>query len=99
MTWAWAEFKKKENPICPTERPISFIVSGPFRFTRNPMYLGIALMLAAPAFWLGAPIFLIAPIGFLAVVATVFVPFEEKRLTEEFGAEFSSYTSRVRRWI
>lgn len=99
MIWAWAEFKKKGNPICPTERPTSFIASGPFRFTRNPMYLGIAVMLAAPALWLGAPVFLIAPIVFLTVVATVFVPFEERRLIEEFGAEFSSYTSKVRRWI
>jgi protein-S-isoprenylcysteine O-methyltransferase Ste14 len=63
------------------------------------MYLGMAVMLFAPALWLGAPVFMIAPVVFLAVIATIFVPFEEKRLTEEYGAEFSVYKSRVRRWI
>lgn len=99
MIWGWAEFKKGKNPICPTERPTSLIASGPFRFGRNPMYLGIASILLAPSLWLGAPVFLIAPILFLVIVSTVFIPFEEQRLKKEFGVEFSTYASRVRRWI
>jgi len=99
MLWAWTEFQKRENPICPTQTPVALIRSGPFRFTRNPMYLGMLLMLLSPAIALGSPLFLFPPIVFFGVINFVFIPFEEKVLHGSFGEAFTNYAGRVRRWI
>jgi len=99
MTWAWALFRKTGTPVRPTERAATLVRSGPFRFSRNPMYLGIVLMLLGVAAWVGSFPMLIAPLGFFALVSVVFIPHEESRLREVFGDDYVSYSQRVRRWI
>jgi len=99
MIWAWALFREAGTPLRPTERATRLVCSGPFRFSRNPMYLGIAIMLLGIAVWVGSFPMLIAPIGFLVIMSAVFVPYEERRLRETFDDEYVSYTRRVRRWL
>ncbi|HYA42250.1 MAG TPA: methyltransferase [Syntrophobacteraceae bacterium] len=99
MVWAWAEFEKKDNPILPTDTPVVLICSGPFRFSRNPMYLGMLLMLLSPAIGLGAPLFLFPPVVFFVVINFVFIPYEEKILGDSFNGAFANYTCSVRRWV
>jgi protein-S-isoprenylcysteine O-methyltransferase Ste14 len=85
------------NPASATNRAL--VTRGPFRFTRNPMYLGLVLATLGIAFWVGAwPMFL-APIAVFATTNWVFIPFEEAKMRRQFGAEYDAYVGRVRRWL
>jgi protein-S-isoprenylcysteine O-methyltransferase Ste14 len=85
------------NPASATNRAL--VTRGPFRFTRNPMYLGLVIATLGIAFWVGAwPMFL-APIALFATTNWVFIPFEEAKMRQQFGAEYDAYVGQVRRWI
>ena len=83
-------------PVVPTEH---LVVSGLYRFVRNPMYVGVTLVLAGEAllFWSrGVAI----ELAWVAVAVHLFVSFyEEPRLTRTFGEEYQNYQRHVRRWI
>ena len=93
-------FRREGTEINPVSAPNrKLVTSGPYRFTRNPMYLGLVLITLGIAFWVGAwPMFL-APIATFATANWVHIPFEEAKMRRQFGAEFDAYVSRVRRWI
>jgi protein-S-isoprenylcysteine O-methyltransferase Ste14 len=97
---AVALFRREDteiNPVSTTNRKL--VISGPYWFTRNPMYLGLVTITLGIAFWIGAwPMFL-APIATFTTANWVNVPFEEAKMRRQFGAEFDAYVSRVRRWI
>jgi protein-S-isoprenylcysteine O-methyltransferase Ste14 len=99
LLWAWGLFRKSGTPTRPSAQATALVTSGPFRFSRNPMYLAIVVMLLGLAVWVGSLPMLIAPVGFFAVMSLVFIPDEERRLRETFGAAYLSFTQRVRRWI
>jgi len=86
------------SPTTPTEAS-SLVVSGIYRFTRNPMYFGGFVMLLAWALWLAkfSTCFFLA---FFVLYLTRFqiIP-EERVLRVRFGAEYDGYTKRVRRWV
>ena len=85
------------NPTSQTNRKL--VTSGPFVLTRNPMYLGLALVTLGIALWVGAwPMFL-APIAIFATPNWVHIPFEEEKMRRQFGASFDAYASKTRRWI
>ncbi|MGA8615184.1 MAG: isoprenylcysteine carboxylmethyltransferase family protein [Xanthobacteraceae bacterium] len=85
------------NPISPSNRKL--VTSGPFRFTRNPMYLSLVIVTFGIAVWLGAwPMFL-APIATFATLNWVHVSFEEAKMHNQFGQVFDAYVRKVRRWI
>jgi protein-S-isoprenylcysteine O-methyltransferase Ste14 len=92
-------FKNRATPVSPDAVPTAFVVSGVFRVTRNPMYLGMALIVASAALLLGEPIGLIAAFAFVAVMDRSFVPGEERNLELAFGSDYVDYKSAVRRWI
>ncbi len=99
MIWSWGLFKKKNVALCPKARTTSLILSGPYRFTRNPMYLGFVLMLAGLALIVGTPPFYLSMVTFFMIINFVFCPYEEKKLAEAFGAAYALYMCRVRRWL
>ena len=85
------------NPTSPANRRL--VTFGPFRLSRNPMYLGLVLTTLGVAFWVGAwPMFL-APIAIFATTNWAHMPFEEEKMRRQFGASFDAYASKVRRWI
>jgi protein-S-isoprenylcysteine O-methyltransferase Ste14 len=99
MMWAWWLFQKAETAICPTAESSTLVTSGIYGFTRNPMYLGIIMMMIAAALWFGTLTFyLIAGLYFL-IINQVFCPFEEGRLEITFGKKFFEYRQKVRRWF
>ena len=72
---------------------------GPYRFTRNPMYLGLVIVTLGIAVWVGAwPMFL-APIAIFATTNWVHIPYEEAKMRRQFGATYDGYIGRVRRWV
>lgn len=92
-------FARARTTVIPHGRPSAFVVTGPYRFSRNPMYLGGVLLLLGTAAILGAAIAFVFPFLFAAVLTVVHIPPEEKALEARFGEEYVSYKRRVRRWI
>lgn len=86
------------NPTAPS-RASALVRSGVYRFTRNPMYLGLLIALTAWAVWLSNWLgFLVLP-AFVAYITRYQIVSEERALAAKFGAEFNDYAAQVRRWI
>ena len=96
-----AAFRKAKTTVTPLapEKASSLVVSGLYRFTRNPMYLGLLLILSGVALLLGSPLNLAVLIAFVAYITAFQIKPEEVRLSEIFGSEYESYKGQVRRWI
>jgi protein-S-isoprenylcysteine O-methyltransferase Ste14 len=99
MIWAWLLFKKRNVAICPKAKTTSMITRGPYRFSRNPMYLGMVSMMLGLALYVGTLPFYLSAVGYFGVLNFVFIAFEEDKLAKAFGAEYMQYRRRVRRWI
>ncbi len=97
--WAWLNFLRKKTTPIPTKEPSALVAEGPYRFTRNPMYLGLLPLLASVTFFTGAPVYLLSPVGFYLIIDRLFIPYEEAKLERLFGEEFKLFKSRTRRWL
>jgi protein-S-isoprenylcysteine O-methyltransferase Ste14 len=86
------------NPMAPEEAS-ALVITGAYRWTRNPMYLGMLVILVAWALWLSnAGAFLLLPL-FVAYLTRFQIVPEERALQARFGAEFERYCQSVRRWL
>ena len=95
---AAVEFRRARTTIIPHEEPTSIVTSGVYRLSRNPIYLGDALILAGLGLrWDSVLALVLVPV-FVAVITRRFILPEEARLRARFGAEFSALAARVRRW-
>lgn len=92
-------FDKIGTNIVTFEDPGTLVVSGPFRWSRNPMYLGFQIAITGVAVMLASPWALLGPAAFFVACHRVYIPFEEARLRARFGADYERYRGRVRRWI
>ena len=92
-------FKRNATTVKPFEISKVLITSGTFKYTRNPMYLGMVLILIGTALLLGtlSP-FIIIPL-FAIAMDRIFIVVEEKMLDQRFGDEWRHYKTNVRRWI
>jgi protein-S-isoprenylcysteine O-methyltransferase Ste14 len=99
MIWAWWLFRKRDTAICHTGVATVLVDRGPFRFSRNPMYLGMTSMLAGCAWILGTLPTLFAPAAFFLLMNVAFIPSEEQRMSAIFGQRYTDYCRRVRRWL
>ena len=98
--WAVVVFRRagtEITPTSPTNRAL--VVDGPYRYTRNPMYLGLVLVTLGIMVWIGAWPMLLAPIAVFATANWVHIPFEEAKMRRQFGVSYDDYVSRVRRWV
>jgi len=75
------------------------VTSGVYRFTRNPMYLGMLLVLLAWGLALGNGLSLLSAFAFVTYINRYQIRPEERLLQEKFGTVFAAYAARVRRWI
>jgi protein-S-isoprenylcysteine O-methyltransferase Ste14 len=92
-------FKDLGTTVKPFERSSALATSGVFRLSRNPMYLGMALILIGAAMLLGLLTPFLVAAGFIVVIETRFIPVEERMLAERFGDAWAAYRQRTRRWI
>jgi protein-S-isoprenylcysteine O-methyltransferase Ste14 len=99
MFWGWKLFHNRGTSVCPFDPSTYFVREGPFRFTRNPMYLGMTLILLGIAFAAGTPPVFLTPLAFFLTLNKVFIPYEEKKMEETFGEDYLDYKRRVRRWV
>ncbi len=86
------------DPLKP-ERASKIVDTGIFRFTRNPMYLGLAFVLLAWIIWKGNALGIVFLITCLWYITKFQIIPEEKVLEEKFGNDYLAYKTRVRRWI
>ena len=93
------EFKRHQTTVKPFEKPSALLVTFPFSFTRNPMYLGLALMLLGVALLLGTVSPLVPAVSFPLLVDRLFIRAEEQMLAASFGEDWDEYRGRVRRWL
>ncbi|WP_414665109.1 methyltransferase family protein [Horticoccus sp. 23ND18S-11] len=86
------------NPLTPAATT-ALVVSGVYRITRNPMYLGFLGVLLAEIAWLANPAALLVAGGFVLYLNRYQIAPEEHALRARFGPAYLSYAARVRRWI
>ncbi len=96
--WAFRRAKTTVNPMKP-ETSSKLVVHGLYRFSRNPMYLGMLLMLIATTVATGTAAGLVAAPSFIWYMNRFQIAAEESALEARFGADFRSYCDQVRRWI
>ena len=99
MMWAWGLFKKAATAICPTAETAALVTHGAYRFSRNPMYLGMLLILFGAAFLMGAVPAFLAPAVFFVSMDKVFIPYEEEKLRKGFGDDYARYAEQTRQWL
>ncbi|MGO9700690.1 MAG: methyltransferase family protein [Xanthobacteraceae bacterium] len=92
-------FKRHRTTVKPFEVPTSLMTDGVFALSRNPMYLGMVLILFGLALFLGTLSPFLICVGFAILVDYRFIRVEERMLADQFGTEWRAYSSRVRRWI
>jgi protein-S-isoprenylcysteine O-methyltransferase Ste14 len=97
--WAAVTMRRAGESPNPTEPTRTLVVSGPFRFSRNPLYLALTLLdagiaLAFSSLWALALLVIVLVIMDRRVIAS-----EERYLHGQFGERYAQYTARVRRWL
>lgn len=94
-----AIFRRRRTSFIPNRPASTLVVEGPYRLTRNPMYLGMASLTVALAILLGTawPAILLVPV--LILIRRLVIDPEEAYLARRFGADYERYTRQVRRWI
>jgi protein-S-isoprenylcysteine O-methyltransferase Ste14 len=84
----------------PGNQPTTTIVSGgPYRFSRNPIYLAFSLFQLGLAIWVNSLALLILLVPAIAIMSSVVIPREESYLEEHFPSEYPPYKASVRRWL
>lgn len=94
-----ASFHRAGTRIEPWEPTTAIVTTGAYRFTRNPGYLGMALIFAGIALLAGALWPLATLVPTIAVIDRGVIVREERYLNRQFGAEYAAYRARVRRWF
>ncbi len=91
--------REHQTTVKPHLPPTALIETGPYRYSRNPMYVGMSAVAVGTAAALGTLAPLAVAAVFVGVLAVVFVPMEERSMAETFGEAWHAYTRRVRRWL
>ena len=86
------------DPLNP-DKASALVTEGIFRFSRNPMYVGLALLVSAWAIYLSVLWCFIGPILFILYINRFQIAPEERAMKSKFGDEYIAYTERVRRWL
>lgn len=92
-------FRRRGTAIIPHHPATTIVTTGPYRFTRNPMYIGMSVFYAGVALLLDTWwAFALLPVV-VAIIDRQVIAREERYLASAFGQEYESYRARVRRWI
>jgi protein-S-isoprenylcysteine O-methyltransferase Ste14 len=92
-------FRRRHTTLDPTRAPDVLVVDGLYRLSRNPMYLGMLLVLLGYVAVLGAWPELLFPLGFFSFINWRVIPREECAAQAAHGAAYRDYKARTRRWI
>ena len=97
--WAVRTFRTADTPV-PGNRPTTTIVrTGPYRYSRNPIYLAFSLLQLGLAFWVNSLWLLVTLMLAVALMSFVVIPREEHYLESRFPSDYLPYKASVRRWL
>ncbi len=99
LVYAGGLFRRAGTDLIPFRNVSALVTEGVYRFTRNPMYLGMVAVLLGCAVTVGASMALVVPLVFAVIVEARFIRPEEAMLREVFPEEYPAYCQRVRRWL
>ncbi len=97
--WAGLMFLQARTSVHPFQDATRLLTHGVYRISRNPMYLGLLLVLCAWMIWLQNLGGLVLPPLFVVVINHCHIRPEEQRLSAQFGEGYRKYLQRTRRWI
>jgi protein-S-isoprenylcysteine O-methyltransferase Ste14 len=97
--WSAVAFRRARTTIVPHQPPSALVETGPYCFSRNPIYVADLAILAGVALILGAPLALILLAPFHQVLLRLFILPEEAVLARELGQPYLEFKTRVRRWV
>ena len=93
------QFHALNTNIKTFDAPGRLVTNGWFRISRNPMYLGFALLLLGAATVTGSAVTFLSPLVFLLISEWIYIPFEERAMSRAFKEDYQTYRRRVRRWL
>lgn len=96
---SYLEFRAAGTSVRGSKRSSTIVRTGPYRFSRNPIYLSFILFVLGLSFWLNNLWLLVTLFPAVGIIAAVVIPREEKFLDHTFGDQYSSYKASVRRWL
>ena len=99
FVWALREFDRARTSPMPHKPTTAMVTSGPFRFTRNPIYVAFTLVHLGIALWTSSAWLLATIAPALLVIRFGVIAREERYLDRKFGAEYRAYRRDVRRWL
>lgn len=99
MVWSSSTLSRARTTILPNRASTALVTTGPFGFSRNPIYIGNTLVLAGFGGIAGSPWYWLAAVIALLLVDRLAVRPEERHLAARFPAEWAAYAARVRRWL
>ena len=98
--WGIFLFRQEQTEVNPTSvANRALVTGGPYRFTRNPMYLGLTIVAVGCVLWIGSWPMVAAPAALFLTANAIHIPFEEAKMRRQFPTEFARYEARVRRWL
>ena len=99
FAYAIRQFQTAGTPV-PGNKPTTVLVrTGPYRCSRNPIYVAFSLFQLGIASWVNSVWLLATLIAAVALMAAVVIPREERYLERRFGADYVDYKRSVRRWL
>lgn len=99
LVWSGAWFWVKKTPIEPHHTPKTLIVQGPYRVSRNPIYLALVLLTVSSALAHGSVVGIVCAAVLWAILNRRFAAKEEALLFQTFGDEAVAYLEKTRRWL
>ena len=96
---SYGEFRQAGTSVRGSERSTTIVRTGPYRFSRNPIYLAFILFVLGLSVWLNNAWLLVTLVPAVGVIAMIVIPREERFLERNFKEEYSSYKAAVRRWL
>lgn len=97
--WSIGVFQKHKTTLDPRGKPSSLVTVGPYRMSRNPIYLGFLCIATGTALLFANVLAFVGPLVFFFFINTLVIPFEEDTLTKIFGASYQDYRKQTRRWL
>jgi protein-S-isoprenylcysteine O-methyltransferase Ste14 len=97
--WAALTFRRAKTGIVPITPATTVVAEGPYRFTRNPMYVAMAVAYLGAALLFNSFWILLLLLAAVAGISLYVIPREERYLSSKFGDAYTSYRKRVRRWL
>jgi protein-S-isoprenylcysteine O-methyltransferase Ste14 len=96
---SYREFRRAGTSVQGSKRSTVIVRTGPYRFSRNPIYLAFILLVLGLSVWLNSLWLLVMLVPPVAIIALLVIPREERFLERNFNGQYSSYKAQVRRWL